>query len=265
MQSDVVSGTARAAALAHARSFARLCAGTADVLLDLAGAPDPGDRLLDVGTGTGTVAAAARRRGWVAVGVDPDRAVLDLVRRQEDLPLVAAALPRLPHRSGAVDAATANFVVNHVPDPRAATAELLRVVRPGGSVAVTVWPAGGDLARLWADVLAAAGVAAPPSRSLPPALDFDRTAPGLVGLLRDAGGADADAAEVGWVWRVGPADLWAAVEHGLAVVGRTYQAQPASGRRRLRAAFEGLAAERAVDGELRLAVRAVAGVARRSG
>ncbi|MEV4766482.1 methyltransferase domain-containing protein [Micromonospora chokoriensis] len=51
-----------------------------------------------------------------------------------------AALPRLPFTSGSFDAAVANFVINHVGDPRAAVDELRRVVRPAGWIAVTIWP-----------------------------------------------------------------------------------------------------------------------------
>ena len=45
-------------------------------------------------------------------------------------------------RDGCVDLATAGFLLSHVEDPATALAELVRVVRPGGSVLATSYPAG---------------------------------------------------------------------------------------------------------------------------
>jgi len=59
----------------YAQSFAHLCAGTVTALLDAvedAGGALAGKQLADVGCGTGTLAAAATRRGACVTGVDPD-------------------------------------------------------------------------------------------------------------------------------------------------------------------------------------------------
>ena len=119
---------------AYAGSFAALCAHPVPPLLDVAGV-GPGTRLLDAGTGTGTVAAAAADRGALvtAVDADPDMAA----RTASNVPAAdvrVAALPVLPFADGEFDTAVANFVLNHVGRPRAALAELRRVTRPGGRI-----------------------------------------------------------------------------------------------------------------------------------
>ncbi len=56
-------------------------------------------------------------------------------------PVIQAALPELPMTDGAFDAVAANFVINHVGRPSDSVAELARVTRSGGLIAMTVWPA----------------------------------------------------------------------------------------------------------------------------
>ena len=147
---------------AYAGSFARLCAYTVPALLDAAGVREA-THVLDAGTGTGAVAAEAIRRGARVTAVDaaPDMAARAAVAaRGADVRL--AELPRLPFADGEFDAVAGNFVLNHVGRPRAALAELRRVTRPGGRVAVTVWaapPAAGQA--LLGRAVRAAGVERP--------------------------------------------------------------------------------------------------------
>ena len=142
---------------AYERSFGRLCAYPADSLLDAA-AVRAGRRMLDVGTGPGTVAARALRRGAEVVAVDAEPTMLDAARRHaRGAEVRQGTLPDLPFPAGGFDCAVANFVLNHVGDPAAAAAELRRVVRPGGRVAVTIWPSPHPpLQRLWGEIIAAA-------------------------------------------------------------------------------------------------------------
>ncbi|MFD0571197.1 class I SAM-dependent methyltransferase [Kitasatospora gansuensis] len=124
---------------AYRRGFAGLCAGAVPALLDRVAA-GPGLRLLDVGTGTGTVAAVALARGAAVTAVDAEpQMVKSASERLPEVPVSHALLPELPFADGEFDAVAANFVVNHVADPVAALAELRRVVRPGGRGAVTLW------------------------------------------------------------------------------------------------------------------------------
>jgi ubiquinone/menaquinone biosynthesis C-methylase UbiE len=102
----------------------------------------PGVRVLDVGCGTGVVtrdlAARVGPRGHV-VGMDPSRAFLREARRRTRAPGVRFRPgdgTDLPFRDGAFDVAVAVTVLLHVPSSDRVLAEMRRVVRPGGTVAV---------------------------------------------------------------------------------------------------------------------------------
>ncbi|MEH1057364.1 class I SAM-dependent methyltransferase [Micromonospora sp. CPCC 206171] len=71
-------------------------------------------RVLDVGTGPGTVAALAAGRGATVVAVDAEASMLASARRAvPDARLAHAALPHLPVATGGVDAAVASTVHGH--------------------------------------------------------------------------------------------------------------------------------------------------------
>jgi ubiquinone/menaquinone biosynthesis C-methylase UbiE len=128
---------------------------------------DPGDRVLDVGCGTGNAALTARRSGADVVGLDLSPRMLDLAREgatlagYRDLQWVEGDAEGLPFGDGAFDAVISNFGHVFAPDSPAAGRELCRVARPGGRVAFTAWsPDGvvGDLTEVLVD-----HVADPPS------------------------------------------------------------------------------------------------------
>lgn len=97
----------------------------------------PGERVLDLGCGTGKLGRAVGPRA-VVVGVDLSRRMLERARHFHGraLHLVQGSAVRLPFRAGAFDAAGSAFVLRNVDDLPAALAELARVVRPGGRVAL---------------------------------------------------------------------------------------------------------------------------------
>lgn len=237
---------------AYARSFARLCAGTVDEILTRLDPPDGHRFVLDVGTGPGTVAAAVHGSGRAVVGMDQDRSMTALAaRRHRGVPFAAAALPRLPLADQAVGAITANFVVNHTPDPRAALQELCRVVRRGGQLVATIWTSQVvPLSQLWSEVMLQASVSPPPGARLPPELDFERTVDGFAEILAEAGFDGVDCQETQWIFKIAPDELWVAVEAGIAVVGQTYRSQSSSGRMRMRTAFMEITSMHSVNGRL---------------
>jgi len=106
--------------------------------------PTAGDRLLDVGCGTGDDAAAladAVGSEGSVVGVDNSAAMVATARdRAADSPAVsfrAADAESLPFDDGRFDGCRADRVLQHLDRPREAFAELRRVTRAGGRVAVT--------------------------------------------------------------------------------------------------------------------------------
>lgn len=252
-------------AAAYAQTFAALCGHTVEPLLDAIGAVE-GAAVLDVGTGTGAVAAAALARGCIVTAVDPDPEMLAMAAAAAPgAVLVDAALPRLPLPDAAFDLVAANFVLNHVGDPRAAAAEVARVVRPGGCVGATIWPRPmTPLHRLWEDVIDDAGVERPPSAALPAALDYARTPDGLAGVLRSAGLQPTAAVVHEFVHVVDPDVWWSGPARGVATVGAVLEAQPPATVDAMRRAYDERCAQHlGDDGLLHLPTAAVLVVARR--
>jgi SAM-dependent methyltransferase len=92
-----------------------------------------GLRLLDVGCGTGRSRSIYRQRAARYAGIDLSLGALRLARRREaDASWLQADALRLPFRDGSWDVVAFSSVLHHVPDRRAALAEALRVLRPGG-------------------------------------------------------------------------------------------------------------------------------------
>jgi SAM-dependent methyltransferase len=111
----------------------------------------PGDRVLDMGCGAGRHAFEVFRRGGDVIAFDQDgdelAGVLELfgaMREAGEVPLGAEADIKqgdalsLPFADGEFDRVVAAEVLEHIPDDQTAIAELARVLRPGGTIAVTV-------------------------------------------------------------------------------------------------------------------------------
>jgi len=127
------------------QAFGTLTIQTAEQLLDAAGAAT-GTRVLDVACGPGFVAEAAARRGAAVVGLDFAAAMIATARqRHPALAFQEGDAEALPFDDASFDAVVMNFGVLHLARPEAALAEALRVLRPGGRYAFTVW-AGPDQA-----------------------------------------------------------------------------------------------------------------------
>ena len=114
----------------------------------------PGGIALDVGCGPGTVTASLARAagpGALTLGLDISEAMLARAVRAEAGPQVGflrADAQQLPLRDETVDAVVSIAVLQLVPDPAAALAEMARVLRAGGRLAVMV-PTAGRAARIW--------------------------------------------------------------------------------------------------------------------
>jgi SAM-dependent methyltransferase len=242
---------------AYAASFGRLCAHPVERLLDAAEIAT-GTYVLDVGTGTGTAALAALARGARVSAVDAD-ADMVAVARAAGVEAGVAALPQLPFPDGAFEAVIGNFVINHVGRPRAALAELRRVLKPGGRIALTLWGARrGAGQELFGRAFAAAGAVVPEDLPrLDPAEDFGRTAAGFAELLAEAGFADAEAVELEWDHRTTVDEWWSGPAAGVATAGIVVTSQEEGTLVRIRQEYARLAGEFAA-GENELALPHIA-------
>lgn len=232
---------------AYAGGFAKLCAYTVPRLLDVAGV-GPGTRMLDVGTGPGTAAAAGCDRGASVTAVDAEPGMVELARKAAPAADVRiAVLPELPFTDGTFDAVVGNFVLNHVGRPRAALAELLRVARPGGRIALTIWsapPAPGQA--LIGRAIGAAGAVRPPH--LPAGLaaedDFPRDESGLGALMESAGLREAACETLRWHHRVDAEEWWSrGPAAGVAFGGAFVQSQTPEIRTEIKRHFDLFGAE----------------------
>jgi ubiquinone/menaquinone biosynthesis C-methylase UbiE len=192
---------------AYEQGFARLTAHTVDALLDGAGVR-AGGRVLDLGTGPGVVAAAAVRRGAVVSAVDADpQMVRTAARNVPEADVRLAVLPRLPHDDEAFDAVVGNFVINHVGEPATTLTELRRVLRPGGTVALTCWrmPGSGVLAVV-RDAMDQVGVPWPDDVPQTPFMEYGR--PDAFAALMGRVFRDATVDELDWDFAFDPEDWW---------------------------------------------------------
>jgi ubiquinone/menaquinone biosynthesis C-methylase UbiE len=140
----------------YARWWAPVIAPHGEAVLDRVAADVEAGatEILDIGTGTGTVAFAALRR-WPGVrvtGVDPSDGMLDAAQaaaaevltpaQRRRLELVGAFGDRLPFEAGRFEVAVSAFVLQLVPSRGRVLREAHRVLRPGGRMAYVTWLAG---------------------------------------------------------------------------------------------------------------------------
>ena len=258
----------RGRAQAYVLSFATLCAYPVHALLDAARV-GPGCAVLDVGTGPGTVARAAVARRARVTAVDAEPSMIEVATAAVPTADVRlAVLPELPFVDGTFDAVVANFVVNHVSDPAAAVAELRRVVRPGGRVAMTVWPRPSPPLQLfWADVAAEAGLTSGPTAAsaprVPPEADFARTPTGFAGLLSGSGLLDVECDTIEWRHQTTVEAWWTAPANGLGALGAAIAGAPPATVEYVRQTFERLATPHVADGVLTMPTAALLASGRR--
>jgi SAM-dependent methyltransferase len=174
-----------------------------------------GQRLLDVGCGSGhALQAAAELVGSTGLAVGVDAAATMATAAQARVAghpharVCLADAQHLPFADGVFDGCRAERVLQHLPDPAAALAEMARVTRPGGLVLVGDTDWGGWLLDAPDDQATHAVLEAAARRSRNPWIGRQ-----LVGLFHQAGLGDL---QVEIVTYPGSDFDWAASVHGLA-------------------------------------------------
>jgi SAM-dependent methyltransferase len=129
--------------LGHYELTAARLAPAARLVVERA-APAAGERVVDVGCGTGSASLLAAERGAEVTGVDPAPRLLDVARREAaarglDATFAPGEAAALPLEDGEADVVLSVFGVIFAPDPGAATAEIARVSAPGGRIVLSAW------------------------------------------------------------------------------------------------------------------------------
>jgi ubiquinone/menaquinone biosynthesis C-methylase UbiE len=113
-----------------------------------AAAIQPGERVLDLGCGTGNAALLAARHTDQVTGVDPASRLLDVARaraagEQKKVTFLPGEAASLPVDDASTDVIVSVFAVIFAPDPRPAAEEMSRVLAPRGRIVLSAWiPAG---------------------------------------------------------------------------------------------------------------------------
>jgi SAM-dependent methyltransferase len=239
------------------RSLGAITSRVIEPLLDAAGVRS-GTRVLDVATGPGYVAAAAAVRGADVVGVDVSAEMISLAHKlRPELEFHQADAAQLPYPDSSYDAVLANFLVPHVGRPEHVTAELVRVLRPAGALALSTWDVPERARLLGVLVDAVAEVEAPASADIPPGPPFFRFSENseFVRLLGDAGLDDVGVRTVTFTHRVASGEeLWDDLMGGTVRLRALVAGQTDEVRTRIRAAFDRLVSVYETDDGLELPV-----------
>jgi len=133
--------------------------------------PRPGERWLDLASGTGAVAERAAARGAEVIGVDLAPALIETARERAaerglDIDYRVGDCERLELPDASFDTVSSTFGVMFTPDHPAAARELARVTRAGGRIALANWTPTGGVARMFR-------MMAPFQPETPPSNPFD--------------------------------------------------------------------------------------------
>lgn len=154
----------------------------------------PGDRVLDVGCGTGVAAVTARRAGAKVTGLDLTPELLARAKENAtiagfpDIVWKEGDAEALPFTDAEFDVVISQYGHMFAPRPDVAVREMLRVLKPGGRIAFSTWPPELAIGRLFATtgkyLPAPAGVT-PPGMWGEPAFVREKLGPNVRDLAFD--------------------------------------------------------------------------------
>lgn len=248
----------------YAGFFGAVTGRLVEPLLDLAQV-GPGTRVLDVASGPGYVAAEAGRRGATVCGVDVAEAMVARARSEHPgIEFRRADAQSLPFSGAAFDAVVGNFALPHFGRPERAVAEGVRVLAPGGRLALTTWDTPAEMRMFGVFLEAVAEAGAGPPNGLPPGPDVFRFADDgeFRRLLEGRGLVDVEVRRVAFTHGVESfADLWRALQTGTVRMASLILGQSTQTRERIRSALERRLSAYETDGrfELPVSVKLAAG------
>ncbi len=249
----------------YTAAFAALTRQAIDPLLDAADVRHGRD-VLDVATGPGHVAAAARGRGARVIGLDFAASMVAEARRAHPgIEFREGDAEALPFPDASFDAVVNNFGLLHLGRPERALTEAHRVLRPGGRVAFTTW-AGPDEAAAFGIVHEAIDRYGRRDVPLPAGPPFFRFSdPGECRrVLREAGFVEPAVGRVPQTWRLpAPETLYEIMADSTVRTAALLRAQTAEAREAIRTAMRAAADRHRRGGGIELPMPAVLASARK--
>jgi ubiquinone/menaquinone biosynthesis C-methylase UbiE len=228
-----------------------------DPLLDAARV-GPGVRMLDVASGPGYAAAQAAERGASVVGVDIAEAMTALASRlHPQVEFVHGNAEALPFTVESFDAVVGNFALLHLGRPEQAAAEFVRVLKPGGRLALTVWDAPGQARFLGVLLEAVAAAEAGPPDDIPHGPPFFRFSEDqeFARLLNEQQLEEVQVRTIAFPHSFGsPDEFWDGLLGGTVRMSALVSGQTEAVQREIRTAFDRLVERYAVDDGLELPV-----------
>ena len=241
---------------AYDRFMGRYSRELAPAFADFAGV-ETGQRIVDVGCGSGVLAEELARRVGAdhVAGADPSPLLDACAERVPGADLKRAAAEDLPWPDDSFDAALAQLVVHFMNDPEAGIAEMARVTHPGGVVAASTWDFSGGM-KLLGTYWESAKALEPGAESESSAFDEAR----LDALWRQAGLGDVvvDALVVSTRYEDFD-ELWDTFLLGVGPAGQHLAAQPPERQSAIRAEYFSRLGEPAGPFELNARAWAVRG------
>lgn len=228
-------------ALAYRDSFALVCAGTIPVILSQLNS----GIVADIGCGTGNFSQAANEAGFQVLACDAQADMLALAAELLAKTTVQLRLDSLPELASFANHSAANtvanFVINHVPNPRACLQGLSRITKANGQIITTIWPKvflpHRDLA---AELIAKYDTTSQANQNnsvndstIEP--DFERSPTGLAQLNTEAGLEVITNQMVQWQWKTTWDEFWLGIESGIGHTGETFLAQPTTIQEKIKA------------------------------
>jgi SAM-dependent methyltransferase len=224
-------------------------------LLDAAGV-GPGQAVADLATGPGYVAAGASARGAAPIGVDVTKAMVELARElHPGIEFVRASVADLPFGDESFDTVVGNFMILHVGEPERVAREIVRVLRRGGSVALSTWdvPERTLMFGVMLDAIAESDAVPPDDLPAgPPFFRFSDDAE-FARLLSDAGLEELEVRTIDFRQSFPDGEtVWEGMVGATVRTASLVTSQSDETQQRIRAAFDARIAEFRTNGEVEL-------------